>query len=74
MVSKTTGIALKKLQSGEIDKLVNIEEIVRMSVRGQEKALSAVASVVRMQHPGLSGENKPLAFFMFLGPTGVGKM
>lgn len=73
VVSKTTGIPLNKLQSGEIEKLVHIEETLRQSVRGQDEALSAVANAVRMQRAGLSGQNRPLASFMFLGPTGVGK-
>lgn len=73
VISKTTGIPLKKLQSGEIDKLVHMEDTLRLSIRGQDEALSAVANAVRMQRAGLSGENRPLASFMFLGPTGVGK-
>jgi ATP-dependent Clp protease ATP-binding subunit ClpB len=50
-----------------------MEDILRESVRGQDEALKAVADAVRMQRAGLSGENKPLASFFFLGPTGVGK-
>lgn len=73
VVSKTTGIPLKKLQSGEIEKLVRMEDSLRQSVRGQDEALSAVANAVRMQRAGLSGETRPIASFMFLGPTGVGK-
>ncbi|MCJ1471039.1 chaperone ATPase hsp78 [Pseudocyphellaria aurata] len=73
VVSKTTGIPLQKLQSGEIEKLVRMEDTLRQSVRGQDEALSAVANAVRMQRAGLSGETRPVASFMFLGPTGVGK-
>ena len=73
VVSKTTGIPLKKLQSGEVEKLIHMEDTLRQSIRGQDEALSAVAKAVRMQRAGLSGENRPLASFMFLGPTGVGK-
>ena len=43
------------------------------NVRGQDEALNSVANAVRMQRAGLSGENRPLASFFFLGPTGVGK-
>lgn len=49
VVSKTTGIPLNKLQSGEIEKLVHIEETLRQYVRGQDEAFSAVANAVRMQ-------------------------
>lgn len=73
VVSRTTGIPITKLMSGEIEKLVHMEDTLRKSVRGQDEALHAVANAVRMQRAGLSGENRPLASFMFLGPTGVGK-
>ena len=73
VVSRTTGIPVNKLMAGEVEKLINMEDTLRKSVRGQDEALSAVANAVRMQRAGLSGENRPLASFMFLGPTGVGK-
>ena len=72
VVSRTTGIPVTKLMAGEIEKLVHMEETLRQSVKGQDVALTAVANAVRMQRAGLSGENRPLASFMFLGPTGVG--
>ena len=64
---------MTKLMSGEVEKLVHMEDTLRTSIRGQDEALTAVANAVRMQRAGLSGENRPLASFMFLGPTGVGK-
>lgn len=73
VVSRTTGIPVNKLMAGEVEKLISMEDTLRQSVRGQDEALSAVANAVRMQRAGLSGENRPLASFMFLGPTGVGK-
>ncbi|KAL4942325.1 hypothetical protein BDV06DRAFT_192363 [Aspergillus oleicola] len=73
VVSRTTGIPVSKLMAGEVEKLIHMEDTLRKSVRGQDEALSAVANAVRMQRAGLSGENRPLASFMFLGPTGVGK-
>jgi ATP-dependent Clp protease ATP-binding subunit ClpB len=73
VVSRTTGIPVSKLMAGEVEKLVHMEDILRQSVKGQDEALKAVANAVRMQRAGLSGENRPLASFMFLGPTGVGK-
>ncbi|GAB7348558.1 hypothetical protein MBLNU459_g6949t1 [Dothideomycetes sp. NU459] len=73
VVSRTTGIPVNKLMAGEVEKLVHMEDTLRNSVRGQDEALTAVANAVRMQRAGLSGENRPLASFMFLGPTGVGK-
>ncbi|CAK4028610.1 Heat shock 78, mitochondrial [Lecanosticta acicola] len=73
VVAKTTGIPVTKLMSGEIEKLIHMEETLRQTVRGQDEALTAVANAVRMQRAGLSGDNRPLASFMFCGPTGVGK-
>lgn len=73
VVARTTGIPVTKLMSGEVEKLVHMEDTLRQSIRGQDEALTAVANAVRMQRAGLSGENRPLASFMFLGPTGVGK-
>lgn len=73
VVSRITGIPVSKLTSGHIEKLVHMEDTLRQAVRGQDEALKAVANAVRMQRAGLSGENRPLASFFFLGPTGVGK-
>ncbi|MCJ1475722.1 chaperone ATPase hsp78 [Lambiella insularis] len=73
VVSRSTGIPVSKLMAGEVEKLVHMEDSLRQSIKGQDEALTAVANAVRMQRAGLSGENRPLASFMFLGPTGVGK-
>ena len=73
VVSKSTGIPVTKLMAGEVEKLINMEEKLRQSVRGQDEALTAVANAVRMQRAHLNSENRPLASMMFLGPTGVGK-
>lgn len=73
VVSRSTGIPVTKLMAGEVEKLIHMEETLRQYVRGQDEALTAVANAVRLQRAGLSGENRPLASFMFLGPTGVGK-
>lgn len=73
VVSRVTGIPVTKLTSGHAEKLIHMEDTLRESVRGQDEALTAVANAVRMQRAGLNGENRPLASFFFLGPTGVGK-
>lgn len=73
VVSRVTGIPVTKLTSGHAEKLIHMEDTLRASVRGQDEALTAVANAVRMQRAGLNGENRPLASFFFLGPTGVGK-
>ena len=73
VVSRSTGIPVTKLMAGDVEKLIHMEDTLRQSVRGQDEALTAVANAIRQQRAGLSGENRPLASFMFLGPTGVGK-
>ncbi|KAI1023483.1 hypothetical protein LB503_001005 [Fusarium chuoi] len=73
VVSRITGIPVSKLTSGHIEKLVHMEDSLREAVKGQDEAIKAVSNAVRLQRAGLSGENKPLASFFFLGPTGVGK-
>jgi ATP-dependent Clp protease ATP-binding subunit ClpB len=73
VVSRITGIPVTKLTSGHIEKLVHMEDTLQQSVKGQDEAIKAVSNAVRLQRAGLSGENRPLASFFFLGPTGVGK-
>ncbi|KAI5466387.1 P-loop containing nucleoside triphosphate hydrolase protein [Mariannaea sp. PMI_226] len=73
VVSRITGIPVTKLSSGHIEKLVHMEDTLSDSVKGQDEAIKAVSNAVRLQRAGLSGENRPLASFFFLGPTGVGK-
>lgn len=73
VVSRITGIPVAKLTSGHIEKLVHMEDTLSESVKGQDDAIKAVSNAVRLQRAGLSGENRPLASFFFLGPTGVGK-
>ncbi|KAL9011246.1 MAG: hypothetical protein Q9173_003890 [Seirophora scorigena] len=73
VVARTTGIPVNKLMSGEVERLVHMEDSLRKSIKGQDEALSAVSNAVRMQRAGLAGENRPIASLMFLGPTGVGK-
>lgn len=73
VVSRQTGIPVTRLLSGEMERLVHMEDTLRESIRGQDDALISVANAVRSQRAGLSGENRPIASFMAIGPTGVGK-
>lgn len=73
VVSRQTGIPVTKLMSGEIERLVAMEDTLRESVRGQDEALTAVANAVRSQRAGLSWDHRPIASFFMLGPTGTGK-
>jgi len=73
LVSKWTGIPAGRLLEGEAQKLVHMEERLRLRVIGQEEALGRVASAVRRSRAGLSDAKRPIGSFIFLGPTGVGK-
>jgi ATP-dependent Clp protease ATP-binding subunit ClpB len=73
VVSSWTGIPVSRLQEGEREKLVHMEERLAERVIGQSKAVTAVANAVRRARAGLQDENRPIGSFLFLGPTGVGK-
>jgi ATP-dependent Clp protease ATP-binding subunit ClpB len=73
IVSKWTGIPVSKMLTGEMEKLLHMEENLRKRVVGQEEAIEAVANAVRRSRAGLGDERKPIGSFLFLGPTGVGK-
>jgi ATP-dependent Clp protease ATP-binding subunit ClpB len=73
LVSKWTGIPAGRLLEGEAQKLVKMEQRLRLRVVGQDDALSRVANAVRRSRAGLSDPKRPIGSFIFLGPTGVGK-
>jgi ATP-dependent Clp protease ATP-binding subunit ClpB len=73
IVSKWTGIPVTKMLTGEMEKLLRMEDGLRLRVVGQEEATVAVANAVRRSRAGLGDEKKPIGSFLFLGPTGVGK-
>jgi ATP-dependent Clp protease ATP-binding subunit ClpB len=73
LVSKWTGIPVGRLLEGEAQKLVHMEERLRLRVVGQDDALARVANAVRRSRAGLSDPKRPIGSFIFLGPTGVGK-
>jgi ATP-dependent Clp protease ATP-binding subunit ClpB len=73
IVSKWTHIPVSKLMEAEVQKLLIMEDRLRERVVGQELALRTVSDAVRRSRAGLQDPNRPLASFIFLGPTGVGK-
>jgi ATP-dependent Clp protease ATP-binding subunit ClpB len=73
VVSSWTGIPVSRLQEGERQKLVKMEERLAERVAGQKQAISAVSNAVRRARSGLQDPNRPVGSFIFLGPTGVGK-
>ncbi len=73
VVSKWTGIPVKKLTQSENEKLKNLEASLHQRVVGQNEAVEAVAKAIRRGRVGLKDPNRPIGSFLFLGPTGVGK-
>ena len=73
VVSRWTGVPVSKVLEGEISKLLEMEERLRLRVVGQDEAIAAIANAVRRARAGLQDPNRPLGSFIFLGPTGVGK-
>ncbi|PQP99120.1 chaperone protein ClpB3 chloroplastic isoform X1 [Prunus yedoensis var. nudiflora] len=73
IVSKWTGIPVSKLQQSEIEKLLHLEDELHKRVVGQDPAVKSVAEAIQRSRAGLSDPHRPIASFMFMGPTGVGK-
>jgi ATP-dependent Clp protease ATP-binding subunit ClpC len=73
VVSRLTGIPVAELTQEERQKLLKMEDTLRERVVGQNDAVVAVSDAVRLSRAGLGQEHRPIATFLFLGPTGVGK-
>jgi ATP-dependent Clp protease ATP-binding subunit ClpB len=73
IISKWTGIPVSKLVQSEMQKLLLLEDELHHRVIGQEEAVTAVADAIQRSRAGLADPNRPIASFIFLGPTGVGK-
>lgn len=73
VVSRMTGVPVKKVIRSEAKYLLTLEKTLGRYVIGQEEAVEAVAKAVRRNRSGISSEKRPIGSFIFLGPTGVGK-
>ena len=73
IISKWTNIPVAKLLSSEKEKLLKLEDNMRKRVIGQDEALKVVSDAILKSRSGIKDPNRPIASFMFLGPTGVGK-
>lgn len=73
VVSRWTGIPVTKMLEAEGEKLSRLESVLSLRVKGQDEAISRVANAVRRSRAGIQDEDRPIASFIFLGPTGVGK-
>ena len=73
VVSNITGIPITSINESEKEKLIKLEDEIHKRVIGQETAVRSVAQAIRRSRTGLKDEKRPIASFLFLGPTGVGK-
>lgn len=73
VVGKATGIPVSNLLKGERERLLNMDDTLKLRVVGQDDAVKCVSNALRLSRAGLQSPNRPLASFLFLGPTGVGK-
>lgn len=73
VVSNWTGIPLSRMMESDVQKLIHMEERLKMRVIGQEEGINAVSAALRRARSGLQDPNRPIGSFIFLGPTGVGK-
>ena len=73
LLSTITGIPVQSISNVESQKLLNLEATLHKRVIGQEEAISAISKAIRRSRLGIQNPNRPIASFLFCGPTGVGK-
>jgi ATP-dependent Clp protease ATP-binding subunit ClpA len=73
LLSDMTGIPITSISTEESEKLLNLEKTLHKRVIGQEEAISAISKAIRRSRLGIQNPNRPIASFLFCGPTGVGK-
>ena len=73
IISRQTNIPLSKINQGDREKVLNLQELLKKRVIGQDEALSLISNAILRQRAGINDTNRPIGSFMFLGPTGVGK-
>jgi ATP-dependent Clp protease ATP-binding subunit ClpB len=73
VVSRWTGVPVSRMTEGEAERLLKMEDRLRLRVVGQDEALARVARSIRTSRAGLEDPDRPIGSFLFLGPTGVGK-
>lgn len=73
IVAEMTGVPLSSMNAGENRKLLDLDKKLNAAIFGQDKAIKKITDTIRKAKAGLQDKNRPLASFMFLGPSGVGK-
>lgn len=73
VIARQTGIPISRLTEGETQKVLKMDELLKMSIIGQDEALKTVCRAIRRSRADIKDPNRPIGAFLFLGPTGVGK-
>ncbi|GAA6024897.1 hypothetical protein JCM10207_000279 [Rhodosporidiobolus poonsookiae] len=73
VVAQWSGIPVSSMKQTERQKLLRMEKVLRKEVVGQDEAVSAVANAIRLNRSGLGNQDRPIASFLFVGPSGTGK-
>ena len=73
VISGWTGIPTGRMQTDEIETVLNMEDLLRERIIGQDHALAAIGQMIQTSHAGIEDPSKPTAVFLFVGPSGVGK-
>ncbi len=73
VVSMMTGIPVKKVAQSESEKILNLEDVLKRHIIGQDDAIKLLSKAIRRTRAGLKDPHRPIGSFIFLGPTGVGK-
>ncbi len=73
VIARWTGIPMNKLMESEREKLLRLDQALKIRVIGQDEAISKVTDAILRSRAGINDENRPIGSFLFLGPTGVGK-
>lgn len=73
VLARWTGIPVEKLQASEQEKILNMANILKKRVIGQDEAVEKIAHAIQIHRAGLTDPDRPIGSFLFLGPTGVGK-
>jgi ATP-dependent Clp protease ATP-binding subunit ClpC len=73
IISKVTGVPLQRMEQKETEKLLKMEDELRLKVIGQDEAVIAISKALRRSRADLKDPRRPIGSFIFLGPTGVGK-
>ncbi|HEC21001.1 MAG TPA: ATP-dependent Clp protease ATP-binding subunit [Candidatus Peregrinibacteria bacterium] len=73
VIAQSTGVPVTNLITSDLEKLKNIEKLLKKKIIGQDEAIKTIAQAIRRSRMQIGNENRPIGSFLFMGPTGVGK-